>query len=74
MIMHAIVLSVRPDNLLVLDRATRREVRVNTPGARRFRPGDFVRIRYNGVMTRSIPPQISAEHIVRIPWLRPRPR
>lgn len=74
MIMYALVLSVRPDNLLVLDRATRREVRVNTPAARRFRPGDFVRIRYNGVMTRSIPPQIVAERIVRIPWLRPRPR
>ena len=74
MIMHAIVLSVCPDNLLVLDRATRREVRVNTPAARRFRPGDFVRIRYNGIMAPSIPPQIFAQNIVRIPWLRPRPR
>ena len=44
MIMFATVLSVRRDHLLVIDRNTRQEVRVNTPFAMRFRRGDFVRI------------------------------
>ena len=67
MIMFATVLSVRRNHLLVIDRNTRQEVRVNTPFAMRFRRGDFVRILYNGVMTRSIPPQITAIRIIKLP-------
>ena len=66
MVMIATVLSVRRDNLLVFDFANRRQVQVNTNDAFRFRPGDLVRIRYNGAMTMSIPPQISATSIIRI--------
>ena len=66
MIMTATVLSTQRDNLLVFDFSNRRQVQVNTNGASRFCPGDLVRIRYNGAMTMSIPPQISATGIVRI--------
>ena len=58
--MLARVLQVRRDHLLVRDRDTDQTVRVNTPQARNFRPGNRVRIEYNGAMTMSIPPQISA--------------
>ena len=44
-----------------------RDVVVHTPCAGRFCVGDRVRIGYNGIMTMSLPPQISAECIVRIP-------
>lgn len=61
--MLATVVSVRDDNLLVIDLSTRQQVQVNTRDASRFRPGDLVRIRHNGAMTMSIPPQISAIRI-----------
>lgn len=64
-IMRARVLRVRRDHLLVLDRDTGQTVRVNTPIALRFRPGNTILIEYSGAMTRSIPPQISA---IRISW------
>lgn len=67
MIMLATVVSVQDDSLLVIDISTRQRVQVNTREASRFRRGDFVRIRYSGAMTMSIPPQISAISIVRIP-------
>lgn len=67
MIMQALVISVQRDRLLVLDFATRRRVIVITPDARRFRQGNIVRIRYNGVMTNSIPPQIFALNIFALP-------
>lgn len=67
MVMIATILSAQRGNLLVFDFANRRQVRVNTNDAFRFGPGDLVRIRYNGAMTMSIPPQISAISIVRIP-------
>lgn len=74
MTMQALVIGVERNRLLVLDFAARRRVIVNTPAARRFRPGNIVRIRYNGVMTASIPPQISARSIVALPggapWCR----
>lgn len=54
--MQALVIGVERNRLLVLDFSTRRRVIVNTPSARRFHRGDIVRIRYNGVMTASIPP------------------
>lgn len=66
MVMIATVISMRRDSLLVFDFANRQQVQVNTNDAFRFRPGDLVRIRYNGAMTMSIPPQISAISIVRI--------
>ena len=65
-IMNALVLEVRPRSLLVRDRATSQEVLVLTPWARLFRPGMQVRILFNGVMTKSIPPQINAIRIIRI--------
>lgn len=67
MTMLATVISVQHDSLLVFDQRRRQRVRVVTREARRFRTGDFVRIRYNGIMTFSIPPQIFALSIVRVP-------
>lgn len=66
MVMLAIVLSVGVGNLLVRDLSNNQEVRVNTRDARRFAPGDRVAILYNGAMTASIPPQISAISIQRL--------
>lgn len=67
MLMQAVVIEVQWERLLVLDLDTRQTILVNTPDARRFRPGDLIRIRYNGVMANSIPPQISASYIAVIP-------
>lgn len=67
MIMQAIVIEVQWNRLLVLDLDTRQRVLVNTPDARFYQPGALVRIWYNGVMTRSIPPQISALRITVMP-------
>ena len=64
-IMVGRVLHVHRDHLLVRDCRTRQEVRVNTPRARRFRRGESVIIQYSGAMAMSIPPQISAQSIVR---------
>lgn len=68
--MLATVVSVQDDSLLVIDLSTRQRVQVNTRDASRFRLGDLVRIRHNGAMTMSIPPQISAIRITRVtsPW------
>lgn len=66
MVMIATVLEVRPGNLLVRDRRTSQKVIVHTPLARRFRPGNIVRILYSGAMTMSIPSQITAIHIALI--------
>lgn len=60
MIMQAVVIEVQWGRLLVLDLDARQRVLVNTPDASRFRPGDTIRIWYDGVMTASIPPQINA--------------
>lgn len=67
MIMQAVVIEVQWERLLVLDLQTRQNVMVNTPNARWFRPGELVRIWYNGVMTASIPPQITALNIASMP-------
>ena len=66
MIMLATVFSVRNDHLLVIDLSNRQQVRVNTREAPRFHAGDLIRIRYNGAMTMSIPPQISALRVTRL--------
>jgi len=60
MILNAIVLEVHDNRLLVRNLSTNEEIMVNFRNARRFSPGDFVRITFNGQMTRSIPPQIAA--------------
>lgn len=70
MLMIATVREVRFNSLLVKDHAGSQNVVVNTRNTRGFFPGDVVRIWYNGVMTRSIPPQIVAIRITRLfsPW------
>ncbi len=65
-VMLAIVLKVSRDRLLVRDIATGQNVVVNTANARRFQRGDRIGIWYNGIMTNSLPPQISATRIVRL--------
>lgn len=52
--------------LLVCDLCNGREVLVHTDKACCFCPGQCVCIEYNGAMTMSIPPQISAECIQQI--------
>jgi len=66
MIMNATVLEVFPNRLLVFDHATSQEVLVHTRAARRFSIGNQVRITHNGVMTLSLPPQITATSVVRV--------
>ena len=66
MIMTATVIRVDSGGLLVRDMSTGQQVYVHTNMARQFRVGDVVRIRYNGIMTRSIPPQISAQSMTRV--------
>jgi len=73
MIMFATVIQSDPDSLLVRDLSTGGEVQVNTPDANQFAPGDQVRITFSGAMTLSIPPQISATNIQRIPGSTPEP-
>jgi len=63
--MKARVLQVRDCDLLVCDCCNRQEVLVHTPAACRFQIGDQICIRYNGIMTMSLPPQISATDISR---------
>jgi hypothetical protein len=43
------------------------DILVHTPCADSFHPGDWVCIEYSGAMTRSIPPQVTATRIVKIP-------
>ena len=64
--MKACVLQVNDCDLLVRDCSTRQEVVVHSDRACRFSVGDTVCIVYNGVMTMSIPPQISAMNIRKI--------
>ncbi len=66
MIMIAMVREVRPNQLVVRDRANFQNVVVNTNDTRCFSVGDIVSILYNGVMTKSLPPQISAIRIRRL--------
>lgn len=64
--MRARILRVCKCELLVCDLCTSQEVLVHTPDACCWRVGETVCITYNGVMTRSIPPQINADSICRI--------
>ena len=64
--MTARVLRVCPCELLVCDMCTSQEVLVHTPQACCFQKGQRVCITYNGAMTNSLPPQITAESIFRL--------
>lgn len=66
MIIDATVLEVYNDRLLVRNLSNNQEIIVHSRNARRFSPGDTVRIRTNGQMTLSIPPQTTAVSIQRI--------
>lgn len=67
MTMDATVIRTEQRRLLVRDSQSGNEVMVNFNNARRFSSGDHVRITHNGIMTNSIPPQITATAIQRIP-------
>ena len=64
--MKARVLRVGCCQLLVCDLCGCQEVLVHTDRACCFRVGQCICIEYNGAMTMSIPPQISAECIQQI--------
>lgn len=65
MVMCATVSCVEDNRLMVIDNKTRQEVAVNTC-CLNFEQGDRIKIIYNGAMTMSIPPQISASRIIRL--------
>lgn len=64
MTMYATIVSVEDGRLLVLDDKTEQEVIVKTR-CQNFSEGDKVKIIYNGIMTLSLPPQISAGRIIK---------
>lgn len=64
-IMIARVLHAECCQMLVCDCDTNQEVIVHANNACCFSRGDCVCIRFNGAMTRSLPPQISATCVVR---------
>lgn len=66
MFMNATVIRVNSGNLLVKDLENNQEVLVHYQNTRGLCPGDRIRIEFNGQMTRSIPPQITAISIQRI--------
>lgn len=72
MTMQGVVIESHRDHLLVRDCNKQQRVIVHTLHARQFRPGDRVWILYSGAMTMSIPPQITARKIVRLPGIGPR--
>lgn len=66
MIMCAEVTGVEDGRLMVTDSSSQQEVAVNTR-CLDFNKGERVKICYNGIMTMSLPPQISAYSIIRMP-------
>lgn len=66
--MCAEILEIGNKQLLVRDSKTEQEVAVNTRCNCNFRVGDKIIIFYNGAMTASIPPQISAIRIRKAPF------
>lgn len=60
MVMLAIVLKVESNSILVRDLSNNQEVQVNMRNTQNISVGDRVAIFYNGTMTMSIPPQITA--------------
>ncbi len=65
MTMCATIIGIEDCGLLVVDNATEQEVLVKTR-CRNFSEGERVKIIYNGIMTLSLPPQISAGRILRV--------
>ena len=66
-VMKARILRVNCCDLLVCDLSTCQEVLVHTESACCFRPGQCVCVEYDGAMTMSIPPQVSAACVKLIP-------
>ena len=64
--MRAKVVEVQEDALLVCDQSTGQQVQVHTSCAHCYAAGDHICIHYNGVMTASLPPQISADCIHKV--------
>lgn len=64
--MCATVLEISDNRLLVRDSRTDQEVVVNTSCRCDLRAGDRIRIIFNGAMTMSLPPQISADRICKV--------
>lgn len=73
MIMTATALRVDDRSLLVMDNRNNQEVLVHFRNARMFSPGDRISITFNGQMTHSIPPQITATSIRLIQSAQPPP-
>lgn len=63
MLIYAKVLETGKNQILVMDFNTNQEVAVNLQCGCKFSVGDMIQIVYNGIMTMSIPPQISAQRI-----------
>lgn len=63
MTMCAEVIGTDCGRLLVSELPSGEEVLVNANCICRFKKGDKIKIIYDGIMTRSIPPQISADRI-----------
>ena len=59
------VLAVEEDSLLLCDVCTRQKVRVHVEHPEHFCAGDCLCVRYNGVKTNSLPPQITAASLRR---------
>lgn len=66
MIMTATVIRQDSGSLRVRDEQTNQDVLVMFRGNQRFAPGERVRITFNGAMTPSIPPRITATSIQRV--------
>lgn len=60
---RAQVIQVMNCHLCVCDLSTRQTILVNWPCSCHFRVGDYVCIEYDGMMTRSQPPQITASNV-----------
>lgn len=66
MFIMAIILQVNSGNLMVRNFENNQEILVHFRDSRNFRSDEHVRIEFNGQMTLSIPPQITAISILRI--------
>ena len=64
--MCAVVCQVQDGSLLVCDQSNCQQVQVNTSCANCYSAGDHICTHYNGAMTASIPPQISADCIHKV--------
>ena len=64
--LRACVLRVCPCELLVCSLCTGQQVLVHTPEACCFHAGERVCVTYDGAMTHSLPPQITAQRVERM--------